>query len=148
MRKEIELVGVDVVKKARGISKLINDYSIGVKYNNYNGMSTDFGITPALTASIASKSNYTMGLGLSLSTTDQNFTVSPNLSFAGKWKEDGDQFVKNGGRLSTSYTTREGLQGLTLSAYKAKEDNFVSKGFYNVGKHSSNMFSSSITHII
>lgn len=87
--------------------------SIGVHYNNYNGVGADLSINLALSAGLPGNTSLTGGLGLT-SSSDDGATISPSLGLGvGVPLTDGAS-VGLGLHVGCSYNSREGLSNFSF----------------------------------
>lgn len=99
------------------------NYSLGVKYNNYNGIGFEQSVSISLSQGLGSKSSMTEGLGIS-SSSDDGVTISPSVSFGKKVSETETKTIT----ASTSINSRGGLKALSISS------NMVEKAVKRDGK--------------
>ncbi|MGQ0829855.1 MAG: hypothetical protein ACT4ON_15820 [Bacteroidota bacterium] len=98
-----------------GLSKLklgVN-YSIGVKYNNYNGIGVDQSLNLSLSSGDAGKSPLCGSLGLN-SSSDEGLSVQPSVSFSAKAGKTQKTETSLTASLGTAFNSRGGLKALTI----------------------------------
>ena len=100
-----ELVGFEFIKLG---------YSIGVKYNNYNGIGVEQSLDISISSGNSSKGSLSGNLGLT-SSSDNGLDVNPSISFSVKGKENDDgESTKIGGSLGASFNSRSGLKSFSV----------------------------------
>jgi len=97
-----------------GLQFLTLEFSLGIKYNNYNGIGLIQGVTATIDSKEGSNTPYTLGLGLS-SSTDDGLTITPSASFSTKAKLSGQKDAVIGGSVGCSFNSRAGLSSLSIS---------------------------------
>lgn len=118
----IELFGAEGDKFKLGLN-----YTVGVRYNNYNGMGIEQGLNLALSTNSAGKSNGTASLGLT-SSSDDGLSINPSVSYSARIsKESAKETTKLGASVGTSFNSRGGLKALSVSANVSVSAN-ISKG--------------------
>ena len=111
----LELFGVD-------LPKMLNvGFSLGLSYNNYNGVGFDMGLSPSVSSGAIAKTELTASLGLSASS-GGGVGVSPSVSFESKMLDKKKRDVQLNGNIGLSVSSREGLKELSygLSASYAQ----------------------------
>ena len=111
--------------------------SFGIFNNTYKGFGTSFGISPSISAGIASKGALTAGLGLSLNSQD-GADVSPTIGLSGS-VNDGKSGCETsiGINVGCPFNSRSGLKGLNMSASLSQEKPVTSeytKSDHTIGK--------------
>lgn len=122
---------------AKGSSSSGNiSIGLGVKYNNYTGVSVEQTVGFALSAGNSGKGSLNAGLGIT-SSADEGLNVSPSVSFSYKTGSNEKDEIRTsvGGGVSMGINSRSGLKYLTLSTNVSaaanqtnKEPNFDSSG--------------------
>ncbi|HPI85879.1 MAG TPA: hypothetical protein PLR01_05865 [Bacteroidales bacterium] len=104
----IELFGLDKLKL--GIN-----YSIGVRYNNYNGMAIEQGLNLALSTNSGGKSSGTASLGIT-SSSDDGLSLNPSISFSSTVAKNTKTGTSAGlsASVGSSFNSRAGLKALTI----------------------------------
>jgi hypothetical protein len=104
----IELFGLEKLR-------LGLNYSIGVKYNNYSGISADQSLNISISAGDPSKSSLTGSLGLNSSSED-GLSLQPRISLSAK-AEKNAKGEQNGLGVSVgaAFNSRSGLKALTMN---------------------------------
>ncbi|MGP8217332.1 MAG: hypothetical protein ACLQQ4_17320 [Bacteroidia bacterium] len=87
--------------------------SLGVHYNNYNGVGTDLSVTLSVTAGASGKSPLTGSLGLDANS-ENGVSVAPSLGLSCKLSDADGGSVNLGASVGTAFNTRHGLQSLTI----------------------------------
>ncbi|MCI5059423.1 MAG: hypothetical protein MRY83_25140 [Flavobacteriales bacterium] len=111
-------VGVEIA----GWDGLQLGYSLGLNYNNYNGVGMDQGFSVALSIGDKSKGALNLGLGLN-SSSNNGLSISPSAGFSREktkiLNKDGDHSITTlGFKLGTSFNSRAGLKQLSITGYK------------------------------
>jgi hypothetical protein len=90
----------------------------GIFYNNYRGIGIEAGVDITLQAGKGSKSGLTAGLGLGLNNNSQSgLTIEPSFELTKRNKDaNASGWQSTGFSISPSFSTRSGLQSLTISA--------------------------------
>ncbi len=99
-----ELFGLDFLKLS---------LSMGIKYNNYTGVGAEQSVNLSINCSKSGDGPLTGSLGLT-SSSDEGVTIAPSVSMQAKVGKN-DQ-TSLGINVGTSFNTRAGLKGLTISA--------------------------------
>lgn len=100
-----------------GLDLLSVNYSLGVNYNNYNGIGFEQTLSPSISAGVPGKENGCASLGLSISAGADGLTLSPSISYSEKMKTKVDndtKMVNVGGSVGVKINSRAGLQSLTI----------------------------------
>lgn len=91
------------------------DLGMGVRYNNYNGVSMENSLNLSLSAGDPNKAQGTLGLGIT-SSSDEGLSLNPSLSFSAKVSgNESSTSTKLGASIGTSFNSRGGLKALTIS---------------------------------
>ncbi len=120
--------GKEIAGKGKNKNKSVGlSLGMGVKYNNYNGINFTQSATPSVTFGSGGKTSSTASLGFQNGT--DGIVVQPNMSFKAsvidKIKKISLGFGLGVG-IGTSYSSRKGLEALTLNIYafqKQKQQN-------------------------
>jgi hypothetical protein len=88
--------------------------SLGVFYNNYKGPGVNLGITPSISAGSANSGTLTGSLGINFNS-QSGLDISPNIGFSKEAALSQGASVNAGITVGTSYNSRTGLKGLTMS---------------------------------
>lgn len=109
MRLGMEMIGLDAIKLNLGITG-------SLFYNNYKGLGLSAGSSLNFTASQAAKGS--LSAGLSLQTHSQSgVSISPSFDLTFKNKlADASGILSSGYSVSSSYSTRAGLQALSIGS--------------------------------
>lgn len=83
---------------------------VGVKYNNYDGIS----ITPSASLDFQVSENLSVGMDIS-SSASEGVSVSPSASFSSKFIKVGNLGTNLGANLGVSYNSQKGVQSVTLT---------------------------------
>lgn len=102
----VELFGLKKLKL--GLS-----YSIGVKYNTYNGIGVDQSMNISLSSGDAGKSKLTGNLGLN-SSSDDGLSVQPSVSLSNKTSKQAKEENSLSASVGASFNSRGGLKALTI----------------------------------
>lgn len=106
-----ELFGLDFLKLS---------LSMGIKYNNYTGIGAEQSVNLSINCASSGKGPLTGSLGLT-SSSDDGVTIAPSVSMqANVSKADK---ISLGVNIGTSFNTRAGLKGLTISANLSQTSN-------------------------
>lgn len=111
------------------------NFSVGVNYNNYNGMGIEKSLNMSVGAADKSKMPFNADLGLNSSSTN-GLSVQPSLSYSRKIEEaDNGTYKSLSAKLGASFNSRMGLQQLTFGSsfsnkFKASSDKNP-KGLYS-----------------
>jgi len=98
-----------------GLSNLGISFSLGMKYNNYNGVSVSQGLNATISAGEPGKSMLTGNLGIN-SSSDEGLTISPEVSFTSKTDKDGKAAENSlSAKVGSSFNSRAGLKQLTFN---------------------------------
>jgi hypothetical protein len=89
---------------------------VGIKYNNYDG----FGFSQNAGISYQISENMTVGMGLESSSTD-GVTATPSVSFHAKKTDKNNADNTYTGSLGVSMNSRKGVEGVTISGSKSKQ---------------------------
>ncbi|HTB06439.1 MAG TPA: hypothetical protein VK806_05745 [Bacteroidia bacterium] len=115
--KENDTYGVSVGAgfELFGFSALSIDASLGVHYNNYNGVGADLGISLAITASLPAGTSLTGSLGLN-SSSDEGMTITKSIGLSYAVQEGGSQETSTSFGLHTgsSFNSRTGMTQRTI----------------------------------
>jgi len=97
-------------------------FSLGIKYNNYYGLSFEQTFGLGMTIGKPGSSPMTANLGFNINSNNEDgITVVPSLSYSTKLFKTGNISIEGfSGHLSTSYNTREGLKSLSFGNSIAK----------------------------
>lgn len=95
--------------------KLGLNYSIGVKYNTYNGIGIDQSMNVSLSSGDAGKSKLTGSLGLN-SSSDDGLSVQPSVSLSNKNVKQSEKENSLSASVGISFNSRGGLKALTIGA--------------------------------
>jgi hypothetical protein len=113
---DIEIFGwgklKDVVPGPGG--KISLGVSLGLKYNNYTGLSVEQSVNVGLTATNPGKSTFNAGLGLS-SSSDEGLSLTPSVSFSGRVNKSDKKENYLGASIGTSFNARGGLKALSIT---------------------------------
>src|ERR1019366_8129393 len=93
--------------------KLRLNYSIGVKYNNYNGVGVDQSLNLSLSSGDKGKSPLCGSLGLN-SSSDDGLSLQPSASFSSKAFKAGKTDNSLSASVGASFNSRAGLKTLTM----------------------------------
>ena len=93
--------------------KLGINYSIGVKYNNYNGVGVDQSLNLALSSGEAGKSPLSGNLGLN-SSSDDGLSLQPSVSYSSKVSKGTKSEQTLSASVGSSFNSRAGLKTLTI----------------------------------
>jgi PA14 domain len=111
----VEALGFEIGKRLANAGGISAD----IFYNNYRGIGLSVGASANLAAGKGAKGKLSGGLGLSLKNNSQSgLTISP--SFELMYKSKNDWYRSNGFNTSAAFSTRSGLQSLTISAKGTK----------------------------
>ncbi|MBW7893432.1 MAG: hypothetical protein H3C48_20945, partial [Chitinophagaceae bacterium] len=106
-----------------GLSASIGSFSLF--YNNYRGLGMSAGANLAFNSAMGAKGSFTAGIGLQ-SNSQSGITISPTFEFQYKSKFAETLGAESSGfRLNSGFSTRTGLQGLSINSVgrmKAKDD--------------------------
>jgi len=110
----------------------------GLFYNNYRGIGFEAGagVNISLTSSKGAQGGLSSGLGINLTNNSQNgFSIEPSFSLTSSRIENEVKGIQNGFTVGASFSTRAGLQSLSINTsgsrlYKdqAKDEDWNSKG--------------------
>lgn len=131
-----ELIGFDkaLAKKAKQALKPSKagalSFGLGLKYNNYNGIAFDIGISPGISLGDPNKGSLNMGLGLSASS-ESGIGVNPSVGLSRRKEEKQGEDV-----FATTYSLGVGLafnsrQGFSSFNYNAGRNHSVSSVIKN-----------------
>lgn len=114
-----EVVGFDL----GGLGEL--SFGMGLNYNNYNGWGTSFSATPSFDFSWQTSEGNTaeLGLGVSLTASDDGLNVNPNMSFSTKEQpsiKNNHTFSNFEGGFGLAFNSRQGLKSFSLSMTNRK----------------------------
>jgi hypothetical protein len=104
-----------------GFSNLGISYSLGVKYNNYTGVSAEQSLNLSISVGSASSGSLTGGLGIT-SSSDEGLTIAPSIGLS-KSISEGDSKTNLGLHVGTSINSREGMKSLTVGASVSQSQN-------------------------
>ncbi|MCW3084171.1 MAG: hypothetical protein JWP12_1537 [Bacteroidetes bacterium] len=91
------------------------DIGMGIRYNNYNGVSMENSVNLSLSSGESSKGTGTLGLGIT-SSSDEGLTLNPSVSFSAKVsKNESASTTSLGASIGTSFNSRCGLKTLTIN---------------------------------
>lgn len=129
----IELFGAEKLKL--GIN-----YSIGVKYNNYNGVGIEQSLNLSISAGEKGKSPLSGNLGIT-SSSDDGLSLNPSVSFSAKIANNKKTETSTGltASVGTSFNSRAGLKALTIGASVNTQMKQTGKG-KTAGKTANNSF--------
>jgi hypothetical protein len=114
-----ELFGLDDLVKL-GISTSLN-------YNNYNGFSSSFSVTPSIGIAATKKTELNFSLGLSGSS-QGGASVSPKFSIDKKEKDASAKVTTTKSlNIGTSFNSRGGFNGMSYSYSKTKSQDLTTK---------------------
>lgn len=88
-------------------------YTIGVHYNNYNGLGIEKSLNLSLSAGNSGKSPLSGGLGIT-SSSDEGLTIQPSLSFSASISKSESASSSLTASVGTSFNSRAGLKNLTI----------------------------------
>lgn len=103
-----------------GMYKLANipglgiGYSLGLNYNNYNGVAFNMSVNPSITVGDPNKSSGTFGLGLSAGS-ESGVGIQPEVSFTMTDKRAEKSDIQTTGSIGLGFNSRTGLSSLTIS---------------------------------
>ena len=100
--------------EAFGLSFLQLGYTLGVNYNNYNGVGFEQSFSPSITASSGGDEPNTASLGLNFHTNADGLNISPTVSFSESTREKKGQDAKLGASIGVSINSRSGMKSLTM----------------------------------
>ncbi|HYG50801.1 MAG TPA: hypothetical protein VD905_07850, partial [Flavobacteriales bacterium] len=96
-------------------------YSLGVNYNNYNGVGFEQSVTPTISMGAGEKGKLNMSLGISASS-GTGLDIRPSLSYS-KQVEDENNNIKNlGSNIGVSINNRAGLTNFTFGLSASQTD--------------------------
>ncbi|MEP7265096.1 MAG: hypothetical protein ABI772_11390, partial [Bacteroidota bacterium] len=96
--------------------KLGIGYTMGLKWNNYEGWGAEQGLNLSLSGGDQMKGPLSGSLGIN-SSSDEGLTISPQLSLSSKLsRDDAKTSVVGGVSVGSSYNSRGGLKTLSISA--------------------------------
>jgi hypothetical protein len=95
-------------------------YSVGVKYNTYNGISVEQSLDISISSGKGGKGPLSGDLGIT-SSSDNGLSINPSISFSSKVKKGPAKDATLGAKIGASFSARGGLSKLTLSASASKE---------------------------
>lgn len=98
-----------------GKLKLGISYSMGLKWNNYDGWGAEQSLNLSLSGGKQMQGPLSGGLGIS-SSSDEGLTISPRLSFSQKLASTENHTASVGVNVGSSYNSRGGLKTLSISA--------------------------------
>lgn len=111
----VEELGFEIGKKISNAGEISAD----LFYNNYRGIGLSSGVSVNLSAGKGAKGKLTGGLGLSLKNNSQNgISITPSFDLIRN--ASNNEYRSNGFKTSATFSTRSGLQSLTISAKGTK----------------------------
>ncbi len=92
-------------------------YSLGVNYNNYQGIGFEQSLTPSFSAGKMGKEGPNLHLGVSFTANYDGLTLSPNVSLSQEIEKTVKDFKGNiSGGVGVKINSRQGLKSITLNA--------------------------------
>jgi len=91
-------------------------FSLGVSFNNYEGMGIQLSANPSINAGNEKESG-TGSLGLNITSGQDGLTLSPSLSYSDKVKtkkKDDTEMIKTGANVGVKVNSRAGLKAMTI----------------------------------
>jgi len=113
----IELFGLQKLKVGIG-------YTLGIKYNNYNGFGAEQSLNLSLSAGKEGSSPLSGGLGLN-SSSDDGLTLQPSVSLSGKISKDDN--ITTSLSVGGAFNSRGGLKAMTIGVSQSKSFTEVDK---------------------
>ncbi|HXU25633.1 MAG TPA: hypothetical protein VN698_00260, partial [Bacteroidia bacterium] len=98
-------------------------YSVGVKYNTYNGIGVEQSIDISISSGKEGKGPLSGDLGIT-SSSDNGLSINPSVSFSAKVGKSKTSDTKLGASVGASFSARGGLSALTVGgtiSHSAKE---------------------------
>jgi hypothetical protein len=95
-----------------------------INYNNYSGfsLSSNISVASSISKSVAGGKTTESNQSISLSSSDEGLSISPNLSFSKTAKNNEDKDVTKQLNIGLNFNSRGGLQGLSFGMKKNKID--------------------------
>jgi hypothetical protein len=129
----VQLLGTDLLKI--GISG-----SLGIKFNNYNGIGMERSFNTTISAGGDGKSKMNVGLGIN-SSSDEGMTITPSVGLSAKATDNGMTEHNLSAKVGLPINSRGGMKALSINAsYSAcnyKKVNFKTDGRANIAGISS-----------
>jgi len=113
-------VGLKLVGAPIGISA-----SLGIFTNNYKGPGVEIGINPSISSSESNKGGLTGSLGVTFNS-QTGVDIAPSVGFSAEEGEKGQNSCNAGITVGTSYNSRSGLKGITMTKDLGGNDASVS----------------------
>ncbi|MEP6795534.1 MAG: hypothetical protein ABJB16_14490, partial [Saprospiraceae bacterium] len=107
--------GVGLELFGSGKFKLGINYSIGVRYNNYNGVAIEQGLNLALSAGKGGSSPLNGSLGIT-SSSDDGLSLNPSIGFSAKLASTERTQTQLGVSVGCGFNNRAGLKTLSVNA--------------------------------
>jgi len=93
------------------------NYSLGVNFNNYEGLGFEQTISPSISAAKGGTEGNNTSLGLNITANNDGLSLSPSLSYSEKtsYAKAGDtKMMSVGGSVGVKINSRAGLQSVTI----------------------------------
>ncbi len=111
-----------------GLDFLQLGYSLGMNYNNYNGVGFEESFSPSISASSGGDEPNTASLGVNFSTNADGLNISPSVSFSEKTQTARGQDAKLGLSIGVSINSRSGMKALTMGFDNQLSNEAAGKG--------------------
>lgn len=100
-------------------------YSLGISYNNYNGIGFEQSISPTIKMSDADKGTLTASLGISASS--EGLDIRPSLSFSSKYQKETGNDKNLTTSIGVNFNSRAGLTATTFGMGMNRSEGYGDK---------------------
>lgn len=111
-----------------GLERLKANASLGMSYNNYVGVGTEFSVAPSFSLGNSSKGSLNLGLGLT-SNSNSGLSIQPSVSYSRQLDQEAAKQATLDGEVGVgaSMNSRAGLQSISVNASLTTEQMYKGK---------------------